>query len=176
MPWWGRYPCMAFGLLTVFGGAKHLFRNGTQDTFPILAAFLVGGVWFAFGSYGGLPMVNTVHGWHPTETPNEVNDTHRRGLLVMRRRRWLTRVSLPVAFVAVVYLMPKLIQIGKPELILFIVGVPLFVGDFRYLLSRCPRCGYGFFTRGTSRAAFLNLRKTSGHCDLSLYAYKDRNP
>lgn len=169
---WVRYPSMVLGVACIIGAIDSV-GSSPLDLSPLLGGLLVGGAWFAFGFYGGLPLVNTVREWHPAVTPDEVNTMHRRGLLVMRRRRWMMWASYPAMFVAFLYLIPILTRTGQPGLIVLVLGVPLVIITFRYLLSRCPRCGYGFFTRSTSRAATISLRKTCGHCGLSLYAYKD---
>ena len=169
---WFRYPCIGFGVLIILGAAKELVQSSTFDTFYLLGAFLVGGAWLAFGLYGGLPLVDTIRDWHPVVSSDEINDMHRQGLLAMRRRRWIMWASVPCALAVAVVLIPVLIQADQPGLIVLILGVPLAIINFRYFLSRCPRCGYGFFTRSTSRAATINLKKTCGHCGLPLYAYK----
>jgi len=169
---WARYLCMAFGVACVVGGIGSL-RSSPLDLSPLLGGVLIGGAWFAFGLYGGLPLVNTLRKSHPAITADEVNNQHRRGLLVMRWRRWIMWASVPPALIVASVLIPVLIKAGQPGLVLFVLGVPLAIINFRYLLSRCPRCGYGFFTRSKSRAATLNIRKACGHCGLSLYAYKD---
>ena len=171
---WARYLSMTFGVANIVGGID-LARSSPLDLFLLLGTFLVGGAWFAFGLYGGLPLVSTVRNWQPAATPDEVNDMHRRGLLVMRRRRWIIWASVPSAFIVAFLLIPVLMKAGQPGLTVLVLGVPLAIINFRHFLSRCPRCGYGFFTRSTSRAATINLRKACGHCSLSLYAYKDHN-
>jgi len=169
---WFRFLCMAFGLANILGGvASAVFYK--PNVFILLAALFVGGAWFMFGQYGGFPLVDTVQEWHPASDSHEVNEMHRRSLLVMRRRKWLMWAFVPSAFVVAGLLMPVLIQIGQPELIVLLLSVPLAIIVFRYFLSRCPRCGYGFFTRSTSRGAMLSLRATCGHCGLSVDAYKD---
>jgi len=172
MSQWFRYPCIGFGVLIILGAIKELVQSSTFDMFYLLGAFLIGGAWFAFGLYGGLPLVDTIHDWHPVATSDEINDMHRQGLLVMRRRRWIMWASVPCVLAVAAVLIPVLIQADQPGLIVFILGVPLAIINFRYFLSRCPRCGYGFFTRSTSRAATINVKKVCGHCGLPLYAYK----
>jgi hypothetical protein len=162
---------MVFGVAIVVGAIDSV-RSSPLDLFPLLGGVLIGGAWFGFGFYGGLPLVGTVREWRPAATPNEVNDMHRQGLLVMRQRRLIMWASVPCAVAVAVVLIPVLIQTDEPGLIVLILGVPLAIINFRYFLSRCPRCGYGFFTRSTSRAATINLKKACGHCGLSLYAYK----
>ena len=159
---------MIFGLANVAGSIAFAPR---QDTFMLVGGLLVGGVWFAFGKYGGLPLFNTVTQWRPPGASDAIEDQHREGLLVMRRRRWMVWSAIPGMFIAALLLMPLLIQRGHPELVVFL-GVPLAFINFRYYLSRCPRCGLGFFTKSASRAALLRRRDTCGHCDLSLYAYR----
>ncbi len=170
---WFRYPSMALGVACIIGAIDSV-RSSPFDLFPLLGGLLVGGAWFAFGFYGGLPLVNTVFEWHPTAIPDEVNAVHRRGLLVMRRRRWMMWVGEAALLGAAFLLIPVFIQIGQPGLIVLVLVVPLAIINFRYLLSRCPRCGYGFFTSSTSRAATFSFRKTCRHCGLSLYAYKEK--
>jgi hypothetical protein len=171
---WAQYLCMGFGLAIIVGTTGSV-RFSSLDLFPLLGGFLVGGAWFFFGLYGGLPLVSTVGEWHPPATPDEINDMHRQGLVLMRRRRWIMWASVPLVLAVAVVLIPKLIQADQPGLIVLILGVPLAIINFRYFLSRCPRCGYGFFTRSTSRAATIHLKRACGHCGLPLYAYKLHN-
>jgi ribosomal protein S27AE len=164
-----RYACMIFGLANVAGSIAYTSR---QDMFMLIGGLLVGGGWFAFGKYGGLPLVSTVADWRPPSSSGEIEEIHRQGLLVMRRRRWIVWAAIPGTFVVAALLIPLLMQGGHPEIIVLLLGVPLAFISFRYYLSRCPRCSFGFFTRSASRAALLRLRNTCGHCGLSLYAYK----
>jgi len=172
MATWVRYLCMAFGIVIIVGGMDSV-RTSPIDLFLLLGSLLIGGAWFSFGLYGGLPLVGTVYEWHSATERDEVNNMHRQGLLVMRRRRWLMWTSLPLALVAAVFLVPLFIKMNQPGIIVFILGVPLAIINFRYFLSRCPRCGYGFFTNSTNRAATIKSKKSCGHCGLSLYAYKE---
>lgn len=139
---------------------------------------MVGGAWLAFGLYGGLPLINTVDEWHPPANPYEVTDMQRKGLLVMRRRRWAAWAIVPGFFVLAPLLVPVLIRAGQPGLVVLILGLPIAIINARYLLSRCPRCGYGFFTGSTHRASMLavarpfRLTGSCRHCGLGLYAYK----
>src|SRR6058998_2929240 len=165
---WVRYPCMAFGLAIVASVTYGALRE--RSVFMTAGGLFVGSLWFAFGKYGGVPLVDTVADWHPPTAPDAVNEMHRRGLLVMRRRRWIMWAEVPVVLAVAPLLISPLMQSGQPELIVFLLGVPLAIINFRYLESRCPRCGYGFFVGSTSRAALLRLRKACGHCGLSLYA------
>ena len=171
---WLRYSCMAFGLANVVAGIT--YGTGQRDVFMTAGGLLVGGAWFAFGKYGGLPLVDTVADWHPPATPDEVSDMHRRGLLVMRRRRWMLWAAFPGTLAVAPLLMSLLMRAGMLELTVLLLGAPLALINFRYALSRCPRCGFGFFARSTSRAAmlWLWLRRTCAHCGLSLHAYKRR--
>lgn len=166
---WVRYSCMVFGIANIIGGIIYSIQG---NIFALVGGLLVGGAWFAFGKYGGLPLVDTVANWRPAARPNLVDEMHRRGLLVMRQRRWMMWAAIPGALAAAALLMPPLMGSGHPELIIFLLGVPLAIITFRYALSRCPRCGYGFFAGSASRAALLRLRNTCGHCGLSLRAYK----
>ncbi len=169
-PDWVRYICMVFGLANMVGGVMGGYKDGL---FAVIGGLVVGGAWFAFGLYGGLPLVDTTLDWHPPVVPGEIEETHRRGLLVMRRRRWMTWAVLPGFFVAGAMLIPIFMQIGHPELILFVLMVPAILIYSRYYLSRCPRCSYGFFTHSNSRAAMIRMGDTCGHCGLSLRAFKD---
>jgi hypothetical protein len=168
---WIRYSCMAFGLANVIGGISYA-ATLDRRVFMAASALLVGGAWFAFGKYGGLPLVDTVTDWHPPATPDSVTEVHRTGLLAMRRRKWMMLASVPVVFALAPLLISLLMPVGQPELVVFLLGVPFAIVSLRYLLSRCPRCGNGFFTRSSSRAATLRLSKTCGHCGLSLHAHK----
>ncbi len=167
---WAQYLFMTFGIANIAGVIISLHFS-QFDLFRLLGEFLVGSAWFSFGLYGGLPLVSTVSEWELATEPD--TNMHRRGLLVMRRRRWMIYASIPCALAIAVALIPVLIQAGEPGLIVLILGIPLAIINLRYFLSRCPRCGYGFFTTSMSRAAIIKQRKTCGHCGLSLYAYKD---
>ena len=169
-PAWVRYSCMMFGLACIMGSIAYAPRH---DIFMLVGSLLVGGGWFAFGKYGGLPLVDTVVDWHPSAAPGAIEDMHRQGLLVMRRRRWMVWTAIPGAFGVAALLIPLLMQSGHPELIVLLLGVPVALINFRYYLSRCPRCGLGFFTTSASRAALLRRGNTCGHCGLSLYVYKN---
>jgi hypothetical protein len=163
-----RYACMIFGLANIAASIAYATR---ENMLILIGGLLVGGGWFAFGQYGGVPLVNTVVDWRPS-TSGAIDDMHRQGLLVMRRRRWTVWAAVPGTFAAAALLIPLLMQAGHPELVVLLLGVPLAIINFRYYLSRCPRCGLGFFTRSASRAALLRRSNTCGHCGLSLYAYK----
>jgi len=167
---------MAFGIANIIGVIASLWSS-TRDMSLAIGGFLIGGTWFAFGFYGGLPLVNTVHEWHRSANPHEVTDTQRKGLLVMRVRRWAAWAAwatVPGFFLLGFLLAPVLIRLGQPGLVVLIIGIPLAIINSRYLLSRCPRCGYGFFARSTHRGAMLALTRTCKHCGLGLYAYKER--
>src|SRR5574341_1420032 len=163
-----RYACMIFGLANIAGSIAYANR---QNMFMLIGGLLVGGGWFAFGKYGGLPLVNTVADWRPS-TSGAIDEMHRQGLLVMRRRRWTVWATVPATFAVAALLIPLLMQTGHPELVVLLLGVPLAFISLRYYLSRCPRCGLGFFTRSTSRAALIRLSNTCGHCGLSLCEYR----
>jgi hypothetical protein len=167
---WIRYLCMAFAIANIFGGISAALYE--RDLFILLVALLIGGAWFAFGKYGGLPLVETVSQWRPAVKSNEITELHLQGLLVMCRRRWFMLASIPSTFSAAFLLFPLLMRISQPQLILFVLAVPIVIFQLRYWLSRCPRCGYGYFTRSECRAATLWPSTTCGHCHLSLYAYK----
>lgn len=88
---------MTFGILNVIGGViGGITSSDSQvDFFPLLGGLLVGGIWFGFGYYGGLPLVDTVSYWQPPDIPNEINNYHRQGILVLRRRKWAMWASIP---------------------------------------------------------------------------------
>jgi hypothetical protein len=163
---------MAFGTLNVVQCVRYGLTAG--DLFMPIAGILVGGVWFAVGWYGGLPLVATVDDWRPPAAPDEVSATHRQGLLVMRRRRWLTWASVVVWLVGGLALAVWLDHPRYSPIALIVLGVPIVVVQLMYRLSRCPRCGYGFFARGKGRAAFLTRGHACRQCGLSLTAYKDQ--
>jgi len=165
-----RLGCMIFG-----GGCiVDAVAQGIQhDGFSLFAGLAVGSVWFAFGKYGGLPLVDTVAEWHAGGDPESVAQVHKDGLLVMRQRRLLMWISIPSAFLVFFLVGSQLQRLGHPEIVLLLLVVPLGFIHFRYYLSRCPRCGFGFFTTSKSRAAFIRRRKSCGHCGLSLYAYRE---
>jgi hypothetical protein len=163
---------MIFGLANVAGSLAYADR----DLFMTIGGVIVGSAWFAFGKYGGLPLAGTVANWRPPSGSDAVDERHRRGLLAIRRRKWATWAAIPVALAAMPLLMPSVMRIGHPELIALVVGVPLGAVNLRYLLSRCPRCGFGFFARSTSRAALLWQTRTCAHCGLSIDALKRQAP
>ncbi len=163
-----RYPCMIFGLAGIVSAIVYAVHS------PFIAGMclLVGAAWFAFGKYGGLPLAETVIDWSPPTSAVAIEEMHRRGLLVMRRRRWMMYLAVPVALAAILLLASLIEQPEHLGLVVFPVFTLLATANLRYALSRCPRCGLGFFTKSTRRAASLRLGKTCGHCGLSLHAYK----
>jgi len=171
-PSWIRYACMAFGALNVVQAVRYGTMAG--DLFMPVAGVLVGGAWFAFGCYGGLPLVATVRDWRPPAAPDEVSAMHGQGLRVMRRRRWLTWATIPVWLIGGLALAVWLDDPKYMPFILIVLGVPIIAVQSVYWLSRCPRCGYGFFARGKSRAAFLGRGKSCRQCGLALTAYRQR--
>ncbi len=173
MPKVAKYLCMMFGIVGVFGGIASV-QAGDDRAFLVLGSLLVGGAWFAFGIYGGLPLVDTVSEWHPPDSRDEVTEMHRKGLLVMRRRRWTMWLFYPAALLAAPLLIVACFRIREPGLAVLALGIPIFILSFRYFLSRCPRCGYGFFAGSTRRATTFGYRRSCGNCALSLYAYKQR--
>lgn len=164
---------MAFGLANVCGAAVSM-AYPEDRAFRLAAGLLVGGIWFGFGMYGGLPLVATVRDWHAPVAPEVVTEKVWEGLLVMRRRRWVMWSSFVGVFVTAPLVVGALVQAGQGGLWVLLVGAPLAVVTFRYGLSRCPRCGYGFFARSTSRAATLAFGRSCRQCGLSLYAYQER--
>ena len=162
---------MAFGIANAAGGVASA-AYADDRALRVAAGILVGGAWFALGKLGGLPLVDTVRDWHPPVTPEIVTQLHRRGLLVMRRRRWIMWLScLGVPIVAPLVIAAHS-HVGQIGLTVMVLGVPMAAFTLRYYLSRCPRCGYGFFARSRSRAATLGVGTSCRHCGLSLYAYK----
>jgi hypothetical protein len=163
---------MAFGIANIIGAIASMWSSTSDLSFAIAGVF-IGVAWFAFGLYGGLPLVNTVREWQQSANPCEVTDLQRKGLLVMRRRRWAMWVTVPGFLLFASLLVPVLIRAGQPGFVVLILGIPLAIINVRYLLSRCPRCGYGFFARSTHRAAMLALTRNCRHCGLGLYAYEE---
>ncbi len=167
---------MAFGFANMMSSIVYAAGVGAGagpvDPVMVVGGLLVGAVWFAFGWYGGYPLVDTVVDWHPPESPDAVEEMHRQGLRVMRRRRWMTWFVIPILFATVALVMPLLMGVGHPEFIFLPAALPFFFVNYRYYGSRCPRCGLGFFTRSASRAAAIQRIDSCGHCRLSLYAYK----
>src|SRR6266542_1444922 len=115
-----RYSCMIFGLANIGWSVAYAAR---RDAFMLVGGILVGGAWFAFGKYGGLPLVDTVVEWHPPATPGAVEEMHRRGLLVIRRRRWIAWAAVPGALAVAALLTPMLMQGGHPQFIVLILAV-----------------------------------------------------
>lgn len=171
LPPWLRYLFMAFGLACVFRAVAFGFEG---DPFFAIGGAMVGAAWFAFGKYGGYPLFETVPGWRPAESPNEIDDSHRRGLLVIRDRRRQAFWAIPATLAAMAVLMPVLMPLGYPQLGLLLAAPPMAFVRMRYYLSRCPRCGYGFFTTSTKRAASIRSRSACGHCGLALDASMGR--
>jgi hypothetical protein len=158
---------MIFGLSNVVASIASSER---QDMFMLIGGILVGSSWFAFGWYGGLPLVETVVGWRPSANSTAIEEMHRQGLIVMRRRRWMGWLAIPGGLAAAALLIPLLMQTSHPEFVVLLIGPPIAFIQFRYYLSRCPRCGFGFFTKSISRAALIRRGNTCGHCGLSLNA------
>jgi len=160
---------MAFGLMNIVS----VVYTAPPDLVMFVGGLLVGGGWFGFGLYGGYPLASTVVDWHPPASFDAVEEMHRQGLRVMRRRRWIMALSIPIVMVAVMFLvMPLLMRLGHPEYVFLPVAGALVFVNFRYYGSRCPRCGHGFFTRSASRAARIYHDNRCGHCGLSLDADK----
>ena len=170
-PAWARCACMIFGLITMVSGVFN--RDPDHPIFLLAGGILVGAAWFAFGAYGGLPLVDTVKEWCPSTSHGQIDEVHRQGLRVMRRRKWLGWLAIPLGVVAMAAIAPLLNPIGQPEIVLLLVFPPLAILYYRYHLSRCPRCGYGFFARSTNRMAFLQPRKDCAHCGLPLDGYRE---
>jgi hypothetical protein len=173
MPFWARCLCMAFGIANVLGGIASVAYSD-DPLFSVLGGLLVGGCFFAFGKYGGLPLIGTVQEWHPPVAPDEVTEMHRSSLLVMRRRRWTMWASYPGALIVAPFVIATLFQVGQPGLTVLVIGVPMSILMFRYALSRCPRCGFGFFALSKKRATTFGFSKRCRQCGLSLYAYRDQ--
>jgi hypothetical protein len=171
-PKWVRYACMVFGAANMASAVASVAHR--VDIFMLVGGPIVGAVWFAFGWYGGLPLLGTVANWQPPAAPDDLNEMHIRGLLTMRRRRWMMWATGPVLLLMAAALMPLLMPTRHPEWIVLILAVPMCLLGLPYYLSRCPRCGYGFFARSTSRAALLGYGKACHHCGLPLDAYKER--
>lgn len=169
MAMWLRLFCMVFGLAIVVAA---LLGGSRRQLIVPLGGTFVGAIWFTFGLYGGLPLVDTVKEWRPAVS-DQVDDMHLQGLLVMRRRRWMMWATIPFLFGITPLLIGQFGRIGQPELAILALGIPAALVNLRYQLSRCPRCGYGYFAASPNRAAFLWTRKACAHCGLSLTAYKN---
>jgi hypothetical protein len=178
MPSWARYLCMGFGISNVAGGmlGSMLYHPPMQaelidigvPAFQVLGGILVGGAWFYFGYYGGLPLIDTVEEWRPPVNREEVTEPQREGLAVLRRRRWMMWASIPGYFIVMGSTMRWLMKSGQLGACFLLVGVAMAIIHFRYYLSRCPRCGFGFFAGSTKRYAILHRTTFCVECRLSL--------
>ncbi len=169
-----RIACMVFGALNLLGLVLQLILEPFPEALTIgVLGVLVGGACFAFGWYGGLPLFETVSGWTPPADPTVITAGHRAGLRLMRRW-WWQQFMVPMAALVLcgLLVMPSLMAWGHPEAAMLVL-VPAGIFSLRYVLSRCPRCGFGFFTRSTSRAAFIRRLQACGHCGLPLDAWKE---
>lgn len=122
MPPWARYLCMALGIGNIIGGLSAPFDSASNQmvpdafgfsTFGVLGGLLVGGLWFAFGYFGGLPLVDTVSDWQPPNNSEEITDSYRRGIVTLGRRKRLMWASIPAYFVLAGLLMPWFLQIKQ---------------------------------------------------------------
>jgi hypothetical protein len=130
-----RFVCMIFGCACIVGAVTQGIQH---DAFELISGLVVGGVWFAFGAYGGLPLIGTSGEWHSTGDFSAVAQSHKDGLIVMRRRRRIMWLALPSALLASVLIMPALQHLGRPEMVVFLLGIPLVFLNFRYYLSKVP--------------------------------------
>jgi hypothetical protein len=168
---WLRVPCMALGALTMINASTAVVQaQGGSQTFHIMGVF-VGAVWFGFGAYGGLPLVGTVRPWTPPTDSKAMTDSYRAGLRTMRRRKWAMWASQPI-FVLSVVLLTQYFGHDHMDTISFLTVIPVFASFFVYWLSRCPRCGYGFFALSKTRASLLKGTENCRHCGLHLNADK----
>jgi hypothetical protein len=169
---WLRYVCMAFGIacaISAFGLPNDPF---VPNGLIVAGGIVIGVTWFAFGLYGGLPLFNTTSVWHPPASPDEVNSLHREGLLVIRRRRWLMWAAFASMFTVLPFMALLLLPSDNGMYLIAGVWLLLLIITYRYFLSRCPRCGFGFFTLSMHRAAPVWFRSSCAHCKLSLVAYQ----
>jgi len=90
-------------------------------------------------------------------------------LRLIRRRRTTQWLAIPATILLIAACASLVIGSGR-EPWLLLLALPLLIVTLQYQLSRCPRCGYGFFTKSTSRAASLHRLTACGHCGLSLEA------
>lgn len=170
-PIWVRIPCMIFGSVCVFNAGFALVQPQGQSPAFLLGGIVVGAVWFAFGFYGGLPLINTVRDWSPSVDTNDLTESSRSGLRTMRWRKWAMWASEPI-FGLTILLLVQRYGVTHAETIFFSLAIPMIALIMVYWLSRCPRCGYGFFADSTNRAAFLKRTKVCSHCGLRLNADK----
>ncbi len=168
---WIRYACMLLGFACILSAILNRVL-GSLTAYMFAGGLLVGTLWFAFGMYGGLPLVTTVDNWQPPETFDAVSETHRRGLLVMRRRRWFAWLAIPAWFALMAAAMSLHLKVDTLSMVFLLGCVILIAIHARYALSRCPRCGFGFFARSTGRASAIERRRSCAHCGLSLSADK----
>lgn len=167
---WIRIAVVVFAAAILIGLVLDI--RAEPDLFNLFMGGFVSAAWLAFGVYGGFPLFETVQDWHAPATPCEITDAHRQGLLVMRRRKWIMWAAYPVALAMVPFLHGALEGLGQAPLVVVLLFVPLAVLSFRYWLSRCPRCGYGFFVRSKNRAGLTILTNSCPHCELPLRAHK----
>lgn len=157
---------IAFFGVAILGSAASGSAGG--DAVFAIAGVLIGVVWLAFGLYGGYPLVDTVPRWSPPDDRESIRESDCAGLAVIRKRKRIVWATVPIAFVLVALFMPLVLRGGKPQWLLLGVAPPMLFVYFRYQLSRCPRCGFGFFARSTNRAAPLRSGSTCATCGLTL--------
>src|SRR5947208_172260 len=148
-----RVVCMIFGGYTVLGAIHSWVYEAHPQSFMIAGGIIVGAAWFGLGAYGGLPLVNTAPRSSQELGSEALTERERRGLVVLRNRKWLAWLSLPAALAMgplVAQLPPQYCGLGVLG-----VGVMVAILNLCHWLSRCPRCGYGFFALSKGRATFF---------------------
>ncbi len=151
LPNWLRAPIVAFGVVIL---ARALFPV-SELTLP---ALLIGAIWVLVG-WKGLPLVPSI-----PANPAPSDETLETGLRTIRRRRRIARL---VPILSLPFIAMGLSQVPRTHssTAFVIVGVPIFVLMFRYLLSACPRCGNHFFVgKYLIRTGSMRCR----HCGLPL--------
>ena len=167
---WIRIPVTVFGAVGTLGA---IYDGLMRNDLPFLVdGGLVSATLFLFGLYGGLPLVETVKDRVSPTTDEEVTEKHLAGLRVMRIRGCLMLGFLFLGLPFWVLLDTVLQRLALPDLDLAIMSIMVALIFGRYLLSRCPRCGYGFFALSRRRAAGILWTDPCSHCGISHLNFK----
>jgi ribosomal protein S27AE len=167
---------MAFGALQYISIFAYLFNDSDPIELVVFgfAGSIIGAVWFLFGWYGGIPLVNTIKDWKQSEDLTNVSTSDIAGLGVIKRRLWTIVLGIPIVIAPLVIILSIFGASSSPNLIIIIPSVitaffifSVIVG--RAFASRCPRCGYGFFASSKKRGATFKWRKSCGVCGLALF-------
>lgn len=176
---WVRFPAMIFGACCVLSGLAVPFRSFPQNpnipdqigirSFMFLAGLIVGAGWFGYGYLGHPRLFETLPDWKAPTDNTTITAEHQRGLAVLKKRRLLSWISVPLYFVVAFSLMPLFLKAGFGGVGFILIAIGISSMQFYFYLSRCPRCGRGFSVGTSSQQTTLRwLASRCVHCGLTL--------